>query len=373
MRRLVAVVAQGSPAFVDALRRAWDQGDAVFPLDPRLPAPAARALLDGVAPAAVVAPDGDASPLAGGRAVEDGDALVVATSGTSGVPRAAVLTTSAVSASAAAVSTVLGVEPAADRWLACLPLAHIGGLAVVTRALATGTALELHPSFDAGAVEAAARTGATLVSLVATALARIDSSLFRRVLVGGSAPPATLPANVVATWGMTETGGGVVHDGRPLPGVEVRERDGELHVRGPMLLRCYRSGTDPKDAEGWLATGDGGSVAVDGTVRVMGRLADVVVTGGEKVWPEPVEEVLRRHPAVGDVAVTGRADAEWGAHVVALVVAADPADPPGLDQLRQWSRRHLPAYAAPREIVVVGVLPRTASGKLRRDRLRGML
>ena len=370
MARLIAVVAEGRPAFVDALRRAWDDGDAVAPVDPRLPAPATVAVLEMLAPAAVVDADGEAHHRPGSRPVEPGDALVVATSGTTGAPRGVVLTTEAVAAGARATNEALAVDPAADRWLACLPLAHVGGLSVVTRALCSGTPLCLLPRFEPGAVEAEARRGATLVSLVVTALRRVDVSGFRRVLVGGSAVPPALPANVVATYGMTETGGGMVHDGRPLPGVEVRAVDGELQVRGPSLLRCYRDGTDPRIAGGWLPTGDAGSVGADGTVRVRGRLGDVIVSGGEKVWPSAVEEVLARHPGVVDVAVVGRADPAWGQRVVAHVVPADPASPPAADDLRAWAKRWLPAYAAPREVVLAERLPRSVLGKLRRHLLR---
>ncbi len=369
MPRLVAVVAEGRAGFVEALQRAWDAGDAVAPVDPRLPPPAAEALLDALAPSVVVGPDGVASPRRGGRPVDEGDALVVATSGTTGAPRGVVLAAQAVRAAALATSAALAVDPQRDRWLACLPLAHVGGLSVVTRALLTGTPVTVLPRADPAAVSAEARSGATLVSLVPTLLGRVDVSMFRRVLLGGAAPPAERPANVVATYGMTETGGGVVYDGRPLAGVEVRMVDGELHVRGPMLLRCYRDGTDPKDADGWLATGDGGEVGAGGEVRVAGRLADVVVSGGEKVWPAPVEATLAGHEGVAEVAVAGRPDPEWGQRVVAFVVPARPGAPPSLESLRAWVKQRLPAYAAPRELVVVEALPRTALGKLRRAEL----
>ncbi len=369
MARLIAVVAESRPAFVEALQRAWDAGDAVAPVDPRLPPPAADAVLDTLAPEVVVDAEGETHARAGARPVEADDALVVATSGTTGAPRAVVLTHQAVAAAARAASAALGVDPGSDLWLACLPLAHVGGLSVVTRALITGTPLRLLHRFDPEAVEVEARQGATLVALVPAALARVDVSRFRRVLVGGSAVPADLPANVVATYGMTETAGGVVHDGRPLAGVEVREAGGELHVRGPMLLRSYRDGTDPRGAGGWFATGDAGSVDADGTVQVRGRLAEVIVTGGEKVWPAPVEDVLGRHPGVAEVGVAGRPDPEWGQRVVAWVVPADPASPPDLGELRTWAKQWLPAYAAPRQLVVVEHLARTALGKLRRDLL----
>jgi O-succinylbenzoic acid--CoA ligase len=355
MRRLTVVEARGGDAFVDRLRRAWDDGDAVLPLDPRLPAPARARVL------AAAHPD---------RPVEDGDALVVATSGTTGDPKAAVLTHDAVAASARATSRRLGVDAATDRWLACLPLAHVGGLSVLTRALVTGTPLTVHDGFDADAVEAAARAGCTLVSLVPTALRRIDAGLFRTVVLGGSAMPPDLPANVVTTYGMTETGSGVVYDGVPLDDVEVRVVGGEVQLRAPMLLRAYRDGTVPTSADGWYPTGDAGAWdAAAGRLQVFGRVGDLIITGGENVWPAAVERVLARVPAVGEVAVVGRADPEWGQRVVALVVPAAGADPPTLDGLRAAVRRELPAYAAPRELRLVDALPRTGSGKVARAAL----
>jgi O-succinylbenzoic acid--CoA ligase len=347
VHRLAPVDATPGWTFVDALRRAWDAGDAVLPVDPRLPAAAARRLVEAMRP---------------DDPVEPGDALVVVTSGTTGEPKGAVLTHDAVRASASAASARLAVDPASDRWLSCLPLAHIGGLSVVTRALHTGTPLTFEPD-DPDAP-------ATLVSLVGTQLARTDVRRFRAVLLGGSAPPADRPANCIATYGMTETASGVVYDGHPLEGVEVRvaDRSDELLVRGPMLLRCYRDGADPRDEAGWFPTGDAGHVDASGVVHVAGRIAEVIVTGGEKVWPTPVERLLASVAGVADVAVAGRPDAEWGERVVAFVVP--DGEPPALDALRAAVKTELPSWCAPKELVLVAALPRTALGKLRRGELR---
>lgn len=342
VRRLVPLLAEPGPAFVDALRRAWDNGDAVLPLDPRLPAPAADALVGAMR---VDEP------------VDAGDALVVATSGTSGEAKGAVLTHDALLASARATSARLAVDPETDRWLSVLPLSHVGGLSVITRSLSTGTSLTFDPDDPA----------ATLVSMVATQVRRTDVSRFRVVVVGGAAPPADLPPNVVTTYGMTETGSGVVYDGVALDGVEVRAVGGELQLRGPMLLRSYRDGTDPKDSDGWLTTGDAGDVAADGRVLVHGRIAEVIVTGGEKVWPDPVEAALRTVDGVGDVAVAGVPDEEWGQRVIAFVVAGDRI--PTLDALREAVKAVLPAHAAPKQLVLVPALPRTAIGKVQRSQL----
>lgn len=366
MPDLVALALPGGPGFVTALRRVWDAGDAAFPLDLRLPPRARAHVLTAMAPGRLIDADGE-HRLAGGRPVEPGDALVVATSGSTGAPKGAVLTHDAVAASARASTAHLAVSQA-DRWLACLPLAHVGGLSVVTRALVLGTPLTVLPGFDATAVEDAARHGATLVSLVVTALARIDASLFRTIVLGGSRIPADRPGNTVTTYGMTETGSGVVYDGVALDGVEVRvDDDGQINLRAPMLLRAYRDGTDPKDAGGWFATGDLGGFQPDGRLFVHGRAGDVIVTGAEKVWPEAVEAVLATHPLVADVAVAGRPDPEWGARVVAFVVPAGRS--PTLDDLRWHVKEHLPVHCAPRELVLVEAIPRTNLGKVRRAAL----
>ncbi len=382
MPDLVALDLDGGPPFVDALTRVWERGDAVAVLDRRLPPPAAAELMEALGPTSVLDAAGERRVL-GGQGVEPGDALVMATSGSSGRRKAAVLTHRALGASAAATSRAAGVDPARHGWLCCLPLAHIGGLSVVTRALLSATPLVVLPGFDAPVVESYGRRGRTThVSLVATALARIDASVFERIVLGGAAPPASLPANVLSTYGMTETGSGVVYDGRPIEGVEIafgtgepgRGEAGEILLRCPMQLRCYRDGTDPTvpgpDGKGgWLPTGDGGRLAEDGRLVVEGRLAEVVVTGAEKVWPAAVEQVLGSHPKVGEVAIWKRPDPEWGERVVAWVVPADPADPPTLEELAALAAERLARWAAPKELVLVGSLPTTASGKVRRAAL----
>jgi O-succinylbenzoic acid--CoA ligase len=368
---LVAVLGPPGPGWVEELRRWWDRGDAVLPIDHRLPPPAVTALIDGLRPTLLVRPNVEPDRLPG-RPVEPGDALVLATSGTTASPKGVVLTHAAVAAAAWASSEALAVDPSRDAWLACLPLAHAGGLGVVTRALLTGTPLTVFPGFDAEAIEAVARTGdrSVLVSLVATALRRVDPDLFRVILLGGDAPPVWpkgRPASVVVTYGLTESGGGCVYDGVPFRHVAVRIVNGEVHVRGPVLARGYRAADDDlplTGPDGWLATGDGGRWADDGTLVVDGRLDEVIVTGGEKVWPGAVEAVLRRVAGVADVAVVGRPDPEWGQRVVAVVVPG--AEPPTLDTLRAEAGAVLPPWAAPKELVLVAELPRTALGKLRR-------
>ncbi len=362
MPRLIAIDLAGGPGFVDALTSIWAAGDAALPLDQRVPEHLRHELVTAFGASAVVTGDG-VVPVHDGWPIEEGDALVVATSGSTGQPKGAVLTHAGVEASAQATSERLGIT-ADDHWLACLPLAHIGGLSVVTRALHTGTKLTVLPGFDAGAV---ATSDATRVALVATAMARTDTSRFRTVLLGGARPPADRPANTVTTYGMTETGSGVVYDGRPLDGVELRVVDGEVQLRAPMLMRCYRDGTDPRTPDGWFPTGDLGTLSPDGRLTVEGRRGDVIVTGAEKVWPDDVEPILASHPDVIDVAVNGTPDPEWGSIVTAHIVT--PRDDLTLDELRDHARDQLPGWSLPRRLVRTDAIPRTALGKVRRNAL----
>ncbi len=355
-----------------ALRRCWDRQDAVIVLDPRLPAATRDALVAVARPhAAVTGPGADPIPLdPAAPLVEPGDALIVATSGSTGAPKVLVHTHDSLLAHATAVHQHLAVDAARDRWLATLPLNHLGGFGVVARSVLTGTPVDVEPSFDAETVAAAPdRYGTTLVSLVATALDRVDPAPFRWVVLGGSADPAARPPNVVRTYGLTETGGGVVYEGAALPGVEVRiDADGQILLRSTTIARGRRAAdgtTVPLvDADGWLATGDLGHWGDDGRLQVEGRADDLIVTGGENVWPGPVEDALRGHPAVADVLVVGEPDPEWGQRVVAVVVPSDRTAPPTLEVLRAHAKTALPAYAAPRELRLAAEIPRTSLGKV---------
>jgi o-succinylbenzoate---CoA ligase len=373
VNRLVAIALPGGPGFVEAIQRIWDAGDAFVPIDARLPLAERKLLLDTLRPDALIDLTGE-HRLPGGRPVEPGDALVIATSGTSGLPKGVVHTHASIHASALATSAALRIVPTEDHWLACLPLAHIGGLSVVLRALITQTKLTVHDGFDAAAVTQAARQGVTRISLVTRALSQVDPALFTTVLLGGAAPPPNRPANCIATYGMTETGSGIVYERRTLDGVELRFDDAdELYVRGPMLLRAYRMSTydfDPTDAEGWFPTGDIGWLEPDGALRISGRRGDVVVTGGEKVWPDRVEPILLAHPQVAEVAIAGRTDAEWGSIVVAHIVPVDPQHLPDLEEVRALVKETLPSWYAPKALMFHQSLPRTSLGKVKRAELR---
>jgi o-succinylbenzoate---CoA ligase len=371
MRELVAIALPAGAGYVNAIRSVWDDGDAFMPLDPRLPVTERQRVIDALAPTALIDRYGTRAALSGGRPVEPGDALVIATSGTTGLPKGVVHTHASIAASAEATSTALNIEPAVDTWLACLPLAHIGGLSVVLRALHTATPLVVHDAFDPLTVMAAVREHrVTRISLVTRALQQIDPSVFTTVLLGGAAPPADRPSNCIATYGMTETGSGVVYEGWALDGVDLRVDDDEqIWVRGSMLLRAYRSAesdVDPKDAGGWFATGDLGFFREDGRIGVSGRAGDVIVTGGEKVWPVRVEAAIADLPGVEDVAVVGRPDDRWGQVVTAIVVPTDAAFPPELGAIREAVKQSLPVWYAPHAMEIRTSLPKTDSGKIQR-------
>lgn len=380
---LVAFDLAPGPAWLPVLAAAFEAGAAVLPVDARLAGPEREALLARTRPTHAF--DGErVARLPDGLRVDPSLALVVPTSGTGGRSKLVELSREAVEAAVRTSAEVLGAG-AADRWLCCLPPAHVGGLLVLLRGVVLGAPVVVHPGFDPAAVDA--EPDVAFVSLVPTMLARLldagaGLARFRAVLVGGAALDPALAdraagagARVVATYGCTESCGGVVYDGRPLPGTEVRIGEGsEVLLRGPTLMRGYlrdATATAAVLAGGWLRTGDAGRLGLDGQLVVDGRLDEAIRTGGERVWPEEVEAALADHPGVAEVAVAGRPDPAWGERVVAFVVPRDPARPPSLEELRDHAARRIARFKAPRELVLVDALPRTSSGKLRRRALGG--
>jgi O-succinylbenzoic acid--CoA ligase len=362
---LLAIYLPLGPALEEALRRCADDQQAFCVLDRRLSLRRTEEDLELLGATALLDESGQ-RPVAGGRDVDDEIGLVMLTSGSSGTPKAAELTWSALRASATLTQASLRAD-APPVWFPCLPANHIGGLAVLLRAILSDASLLWSDDSD---LERAASLGATHVSLVRTQLARHDVSGYFRVLLGGARPPHDLPHNVVTTWGMTETGSGVVYDGYPLDKIELVAVDGELCVRSPTLFRSYRHAPrptilGPDGRTDWFPTGDAGDV-VDGRVRVRGRLGYVINTGGEKIWPEDLEALVASLEGISDVAVTGANDPEWGQRVVALVVAdGDNHD----DEIRAIAAERLGPWAKPKEIRYVVAIPRTGNGKIRRSEL----
>jgi o-succinylbenzoate---CoA ligase len=395
MRPLHAVlVERATMRLVELLAAALDgTGPAIATVDATLPAARLDDLLAALAPDTVEDPGGITTARSGEkRGVADGTAVIVGTSGSTGVPKGVELSADALLHSARASLARLGARPG-ERWLCCLPAAYIPGIQVLVRSLVSGTEPVLADRADAQTVAA---SGCAHVSLVPTQLRRllgqeIDKSTplagFRSVLLGGAAAPAGLldaaraaRVPVVTTYGMTETCGGCVYDGIPLAGVRVEIRDdageggGRIWLGGPVLFSGYRDGQQgPED--GWFRTGDLGHLDTSGRLIVRGRADDVINTGGYKVVPGEVAAALQTCPGVGDVAVVGQPDPEWGERVIAVVVPADPADPPALDLLRLHVQQRLPRYAAPSRAVMVDAVPLLPSGKhdiarLRRELLR---
>lgn len=310
----------------------------------------------------------------------DDVAFVVPTSGSTGDPKGVLLTAQNLLSSARATAAVTGE----GQWLLAIPPTHVGGLQVLVRSVLAGTApvvLDGPTTVEAFEAATARLTGPRrLVSLVPTQLRRLVGSPALRsydaVLLGGAAAPQELldqarqaGVRVVTTYGMSETSGGCVYDGVPLPGVTVETGD-RIRLRGAVVARGYRLRPDltAELFDGDCFTTSDTGVLVDGRLVVQGRADDLVVTGGEKVPPAAVEAALAAHPAVAEVAVVGVPDEEWGQRVVAVVVLRAPLT---LEQARSWVGDRLPRSHAPRELRVADALPLLPSGKIDRMGLRG--
>jgi o-succinylbenzoate---CoA ligase len=375
------LVERATPRLVELLAAALDgTGPAIAPLDAGLPPARLAELIDALGPGSVEDTEGVSSARSGpSEAVAEGTAVVICTSGSTGAPKGVELSAAALRHSARASLERVGARPG-ERWLCCLPVTHVAGLAVLVRSLVSGTEPVLAERADAGTVAA---SGCAHVSLVPTQLQRLlqeaDAPLagFSSVLLGGAAAPAGLldaardaGVPVVTTYGMTETCGGCVYDGDPLDGVRAEVRDdGRIWISGPVLFSGYLRGPRAP-GDGWFRTGDLGALDAAGRLRVRGRADDVINTGGHKVVPGEVAAVLQACPGVRDAAVVGQPDPEWGERVVAAVVPADPGDPPAVEMLRSHVRERLPRYAIPSRVVMVDAVPMLPSGKHDIVRLR---
>jgi O-succinylbenzoic acid--CoA ligase len=340
----------------------------------------------------------------------EADQAILFTSGTSGQAKGVRLSLGNHLASAAGSAQRLGTLPG-DRWLLCMPLFHVGGLAIVLRAAIQGMCVVLEPRFEPEAVlETLTSARINLVSLVPTMLERLldhagERALpedLRGVLLGGGPVPESLLERaralrvpVAPSYGLTEACSQVatmtpaeVREGRncagqPLPGVEIRivgandlpvdpDQEGEIQVRGAQVMQGYLDQPEATQftlRDGWLHTGDIGRIDVEGYLTVLDRRQDLIVSGGENVYPAEVEAILLRHPQIRDAAVIGQPDASWGQIVHAFVVVTAGQQLPR-QELIQHCRAHLAGFKVPREVSFMGSLPRTPTGKLQRERLR---
>ncbi|MFM6985694.1 MAG: class I adenylate-forming enzyme family protein [Hydrogenophaga sp.] len=340
--------------------------------------------------------------------------LLVYTSGTTGRPKAAVHTQANLLANMAMAAAVQGIT-AADRVLTVLPLFHVGGLCIQTLpALSVGAHVHLFTRFDAGAtLRSIARDRHTLTLQVPATLQALtqhadwrhtDLSRLRAVWAGSSLlPPAPLQAfmargvPVCNVYGSTETGPFSIalppahaadhlgSCGWPAPGVQVRLLDeqgaevpagqvGEVAVRGPNVADRYWPDQPVLDADGFFRSGDLAQQAADGSFTVVGRAKDMIISGGENIYPAEIEHLIAQHPLVAECSVVGQPDARWGEAAVAVVVLHGPAaGDEWVTPLQAWLDGRLARYKWPRRWVRVDALPRTALGKVQKAALKALL
>lgn len=428
-QRRVAVLSGNSPMLVAIIHAAARAGCELALLNTRLTLPELSAQVAQLSPSLCLASPPFAPLLPGARVLDELGAAgtepvplpalepasrpidesavhaLLFTSGTTGRPRAVQLTVAALQASARAVNQALGVR-AGSRFVCSLPLFHVGGLGIALRCALSGATLELHEQFEARAV-AQALEGATHVSLVATTLARVLDEGVRlpwvlALIGGGPIPPALLERaraaglDAVETYGLTEAASSVTIDGVPVPGTEVRVVDGEVLVRGPTLMRGYLG--EPT-LQGFFRTGDLGEFDRRGRLIIHARRSDLILSGGENIYPAEVETALLSHPRIAEAAVLPAPDPRWGQVGLACVVLHREAQAPAqlgepaqleepaqlgapprlapptlqLDELAKFLAPLLARYKIPQQLVLLDALPRTALGKVDRPALRALL
>lgn len=336
---------------------------------------------------------------------------IIHTSGTSGKPKGAVLTYGNMFYSAMASAYRIGHMPD-DKWLCVLPLYHMGGLSILIRAVLYGITVDLRQRFDVDEINhALTHNDITLVSLVPTMLYRLLEARkepwnpkLRLVLVGGAATTPELVERckaenipIATTYGMTEAASQIATTlpddairkvgtvGKPLMFTQIRVVNengenqprgeyGEILVKGSTVMQGYygdEEATNKAFSDGWFHTGDIGYFDNDGDLFLVQRRSDLIVSGGENVYPSEVEAVLRKHPAIKEVAVAGVDDAEWGQKVAAAIILEN-GQSLSEDDVGTYSREHLAGYKIPRIIKFVDALPMTGSGKIQRGAVRDL-
>lgn len=342
----------------------------------------------------------------GGRIDPQAVHSIVYTSGSSGQPKGVLLTYGNYFWSAVGSALNVGVHED-DRWLACLPFCHVGGLSILLRSVIYGTTVVMHRHFDPEEVNRAIEhERVTIISVVTNMLQRILEARgarpyppwLRCVLLGGGPAPLSLLQECVArqvpiiqTYGLTEAASQVTtlppgeaerklgSAGRPLLMTEVRvcstNKDagpgevGEILVRGPTVSSGYVDGSSRRSEDGWLRTGDFGRLDAQGFLYVVGRQDDLIISGGENIYPAEIEAALHTHPAVAEACVVGLPDAEWG-EIVAAWVRLCSGTTTSADELTTHTRRLLAEFKVPRHLCFVDDFPRTASGKIVRAQVR---
>jgi fatty-acyl-CoA synthase len=362
-------------------------------------------LLHDEAQASLAADVAALAPLPQPRSVghRDGDVMLVYTSGTTGEPKGAIHTAAGMRANIAMAIATQGLS-ADTRALAVLPLFHVGGLCIqVLPTLAAGGRVKLHARFDADAwfddMAAWRPTTTLLVPAVMRVLiehprwADADLSSLAFISAGSSIVPRPLieafharGIPVAQVYGATETGpvtlvlppaealAHVGSVGRPAPGVDVRLAAGELQVRAPNLARGYHGRPDDPAfmPDGWFATGDLARVDAGGRYQIVGRLKELIISGGENILPAEIEQIALEDPAVAEAVAIGLPDARWG-EVPVLVVVARAGGGVDLTRLQTVFEAQLARFKHPRRIVLLPELPKTALGKVAREALRAQL
>ncbi|MGC4088453.1 MAG: AMP-binding protein [Polyangiaceae bacterium] len=405
----VGLVARPTLASIELFHALLAYQVPVLLLHPALPPAARSELASRAGVRAVLAPDEERLPLAAplppplAPALDSRPLAIVPTSGSSGAPKLVVLSHGAFAASARASAANLPLGPG-DRWLLCLPPSHVGGLSIVTRCLLSGSAVVLFDAREQGLqarlpdlAACSERHAVSVISLVPALLDAWLSALplwrpsvaLRALLVGGAAlPPALFDRArgrgfpLLTTYGLTEAcsqvttsrpgesaklSGGVVSSGLALAGVEVRvDSTSRIFVRSKSLCSGYLGADTPIDAEGWLRTEDRGFLDERGELFVLGRIGELIITGGENVDPQRVEAALRAAPHVLAAAVFGAPDERFGSVVACALVVSPEFD---AERVSAHLRQQLSRFELPRRLALVSALPSLANGKLDRSAL----
>lgn len=336
---------------------------------------------------------------------------IIYTSGTTRNPKGVQLTYGNHWHSAVASAFNLGIDRS-DRWLLCLPLYHVGGLAIIWRSAIAGAAAILHQKFEPEAIiQAIVTESVTTISLVPTMLKRIlereefSTSLpywqnLRGILLGGAAPHQLLIERclelnlpIMPTYGLTEAASQVTtllpkdlarkpgSSGQPLPcdrikiaAIEDMHKEvaigevGQILVRGANVMRGYIHQSQDAIQSVWFCTGDLGYIDREGFLYVVSRRTDLIISGGENIYPTEIEAILQMHPEIVEVCIIGTEDMEWGQIVTAVAVTRQAI---ALNDLQEFCASHrLARYKLPRLLYLVDALPKTATGKISHQKVR---